>query len=139
MVLVIEDNDADAALIERVLRQKTPHQNIRRVSDGNEAIELVRGWKGAPLQLVLLDLQLPTLSGLEVLRQLRLAQQARHTPVVVMSSSAGRDDIARSYDLGANSFISKTDRAAQFEQSISDLVPYWLELNQPYIWPGAKR
>jgi CheY-like chemotaxis protein len=112
---------------------------VRRVSDGNEAMTLLGSWTGAPVQLVLLDLDSPSLSGLEVLKQLRKARQTRHVPVVVMSGSTNRDDVARSYDLGANSFISKTDRAEQFEQTISHLVPYWLTLNQPYVLPGIKR
>jgi two-component system response regulator len=139
MLLVIEDNDDDAALIQRTLGQQTPPENIRRVSDGKAALELLESWQGAPPQLVLLDLDLPTLSGLEVLKQLRKMPQTRHVPVVVMGDSADRNDVARSYDLGANSFLSKADRAEQFERTISHLVPYWLELNQPYVLPGARR
>jgi CheY-like chemotaxis protein len=139
MVLVIEGNDEDAALIQSILRRHISPENVRRVSDGNEAMTLLGSWTGAPVQLVLLDLDSPSLSGLEVLKQLRKARQTRHVPVVVMSGSTNRDDVARSYDLGANSFISKTDRAEQFEQTISHLIPYWLTLNQPYVLPGVKR
>ncbi len=139
MVLVIEHNDDDAALILRVLGQKTSPENVRRVSDGNAAIELLKNWTGAPPRLVLLALDLPSLSGLETLKQLRQTRPTQHVPVVVMSASAKRDDIAGSYDLGANSFISKTDRGEQFEQAVSHLITYWLELNQPYMLPGAKR
>jgi two-component system response regulator len=139
MVLVIENNDADAALMQRILGEQTPPETVRRVADGKAAVELLKSWKGAPPRLVLLDLHLPTFSGLEVLKQLRKTPQTRHVPVVVISDSADRDDVARAYDLGANSFLSKADRAQQFEQTIRHLAPYWLELNQPYVLPGARR
>jgi CheY-like chemotaxis protein len=139
MVLVIEGNDDDAALIQRILGQETSPESVRRVRDAHEAIKLLGNWTGAPLQLVLLDLDPPSLSGLDILKQLRQAPRTQHVPVVVMSDSAKRDDVARSYDLGANSFISKSDRGEQFERTVSHLVTYWLELNQPYVLPGAKR
>jgi two-component system response regulator len=139
LVLVIEDNDADAALIQRALARATPSEHVCRVSDGNAALALLENWNGEPVQLVLLDLHLSTRSGLEVLEQLRKAPRTRHVPVVVMSGSSDRDDVARSYDLGANSYISKTDRGEQFEHTIGHLLSYWLELNQAYVPPGAKR
>jgi CheY-like chemotaxis protein len=139
MVLVIEDNDDDAALIQRILSRETPSENAHRVSDGNEAVALLKVWQGDPVRLVLLDLDLPTLTGLEVLIELRKAQRTRHVPVVIMSESTDREEIALSYDLGANSVIAKTDRAEQFEKTIGHLFPYWLNLNQPYVLPGVKR
>jgi two-component system response regulator len=137
MVLLVEDDSNDAELILRILRQQVPAGSIRHVSDGDAAIELLRHWDGEPLQLILLDLHLPTVSGLDVLKQLRSANETRHVPVVVMSGSSDADDVARSYDLGANSFLSKTDRAAQFEETIRQIAPYWLELNHPYIPQGT--
>jgi len=138
MILLVEDDNNDAALILRILKQQVPAGSIRHVSDGDAAIELIQHWDGEPLQLILLDLHLPTLSGLEVLKQLRSARQTRHVPVVVMSGSSDADDVARSYDLGANSFLSKTDRAEEFEDTVRQIAPYWLKLNHPYVLPGVK-
>lgn len=139
MVLVIEDDDEDAALIQRILEQTVPTRRMHRASAGKQAIELLANWKNTPPQLVLLDLHLPTRSGLEVLRCLRETQETRHVPVIVMAESVDREDVARSYDLGANSFICKADRAEQFEQTMMHLFCYWLELNQPYVLPRVKR
>lgn len=136
MILLVEDDGNDAALILRILKQQIPAASIRHVADGDAAIKLLHHWDSGPLQLILLDLHLPTLPGFDVLKQLRSARETRHVPVVVMSGSSDVHDVARSYDLGANSFLSKTDRAAQFEDTVRQIVPYWLKLNHPYIFQG---
>jgi CheY-like chemotaxis protein len=139
MILLVEDDNNDTALILRVLKQQVPADSIRHVSDGDAALELLKNWDGEPLQLILLDLNLPTRSGLDVLKQLRDTRETSHVPVVVMSGSSDANDVTRSYDLGANSFLSKTDRAEQFEDTVRQIAPYWLKLNHPYILPGARR
>jgi two-component system response regulator len=139
MVLIIEDNDRDAALMQQVLAKRVSPGSIHRVSNGYEAFDLLQHWDGDPPRLVLLDLDLPGLSGLEVLKRLRASPETRHIPVVVIGSSADGDDVALSYDLGANSFISKAVETEQFEFTIEHIAPYWLELNQPYVLPGANR
>ncbi|MFZ0470183.1 MAG: response regulator [Thiogranum sp.] len=139
MVLIIEDNDSDAALMQRILARRVSPGSIHRVSNGYEAFDLLQHWDGDPPRLVLLDLDLPGLSGLEVLKRLRASPETRHIPVVVIGSSADGDDVALSYDLGANSFISKAVEPEQFEFTIGHIAPYWLELNQPHVLPGANR
>ena len=139
MLLIIEDNENDAALIRRVLSQRVPAEKIRHVTTPDEAARLLETCDGEAPELVLLDLHLPPHSGLEVLERLRAAPQTRHTPIVVMSHSAEGKDVARSYDLGANSFLLKAEDTEAFEFAISQLAPYWLELNQPYALSGAKR
>jgi two-component system, response regulator len=139
MVLIIEDNDSDAALMQQILAKRVSPGSIHRVSNGYEAFDLLQHWDGDTPRLVLLDLDLPGLSGLEVLKRLRVSPETRHIPVVVIGSSADGDDVALSYDLGANSFISKAVETKQFEFAIEHIAPYWLELNQPYVLPGANR
>lgn len=132
MILLVEDDSNDAARILRILEQQVPADSICHVSDGGAAVELLQHWEGEPLQLVLLDLHLPTRSGLDVLKQVRDAGDTHHVPIVVISDSTNADEVARCYDLGANSFLSKTDRAVQFEDTVRQIVPYWLKLNHPY-------
>ncbi|MGD8673565.1 MAG: response regulator [Thiogranum sp.] len=139
MVLIIEDNDSDAALMQRILAKRVSPGDIHRAGNGDEAFDLLQHWDGDPPRLVLLDLDLPGLSGLEVLKRLRASPATRHVPVVVIGSPADGDDVARSYDLGANSFISKAVETEQFEFAIEHIAPYWLELNQAYVLPGANR
>lgn len=139
MLLIIEDNENDAALITRVISQRVPREQIRHVATADEASRLLETRDAEPLDLILLDLHLPPHSGLELLEQLRAAPRTRHTPIVVMSHSAQSNDVARSYDLGANSFLLKAEDTEAFEFAISQLAPYWLELNQPYSLSGGKR
>jgi len=139
MVLIIEDNDGHAALMQQILAKRVSPGGIYRVSNGYEAFDLLQHWNSDPLRLILLDLDLPGLSGLEVLKRLRAGPETRHIPVVVIGSSADADAVAQSYDLGANSFISKAVETEQFEFTIEHIAPYWLELNQPYVPPGANR
>jgi len=139
MVLIIEDNDSDAALMQQILAKRVSPGSIQRVSNGYEALDLLQHWDGDPPRLVLLDLDLPGLSGLEVLKRLRATPETRHIPVVIIGASTDGDDVGLSYDLGANSFISKSVDAEQFEYTMEHIAPYWLELNQPYVLPGANR
>jgi len=129
MILLVEDNEDDAALIVRVLEKQLPGSAIRVAQDGDEALELLANWSDQPLQLVLLDVHLPRVSGLQVLEKLRASPLTRHVPVVMISGSFDSSVVARSYDLGANSFLDKADQAEQFEATIQQVVPYWLHLN----------
>ena len=138
MILLVEDNDHDAELILGTLQQQVPASGIQRAHDGNEAIELLKQWSGEPLRLVLLNMNLSGLSGLEVLKQLRAKRETSHVPVVMLGASEDDNDVLRSYDLGANSFISKSDQGANFSDAIKQIATYWLELNQPYIQLGPE-
>lgn len=139
MILLVEDDDNDAELILRTLNRQVAADSIRHVRDGAEAVELLDQWQEEPLQLILLDLNLPGLSGLDVLQHVRATKLTSHVPVVILTGSERSSDIARSYDLGANSLLSKSDRGTRFAETVSQIVPYWLELNHPYIPPGSKR
>ena len=138
MILLVENNSDDAELILGTLQQQLPASNVHHAHNGNEAIDLIKQWDGEPLQLVLLNINLPGLSGLEVLEQLRAKRETRHVPVVMLGASEDSHDVSRSYDLGANSFISKSSHGADFSETVKQIVPYWLELNQPYIQLGPE-
>jgi len=131
MILLVEDNEDDVTLIARVLAKQLPDSAIRVARDGSEALELLTNWDGEDLQLILLDVNLPQVSGLQVLKELRKLPLTRHVPVVMLSSSLDNNDVIQSYDLGANSFLNKTDRVEHLEATIQQVVPYWLHLNYP--------
>ena len=139
MVLIIEGNDNNAALIMRVLSQQVPPPDVRHLTTPEEVIALLQGLDGEAVELVLLDLHLPTGPGFEILRQLRALPQTSHTPIVVMSNLASDDEVARCYDLGANSFILTSKDTEELEYIIGHVASYWLALNQPYVLPGVKR
>jgi len=137
MILLVEDNDNDMALMLRILQQQVPADCIQTVRDGEAALQLLERQEGEPPSLVLLDLQLPKVSGLEVLQRLRSSSWSRHTPVVVVTGSEATEDIASSYDFGANSFLRKSSGVEKFEETVRQIVPYWLRLNLPLVNRGA--
>ena len=137
MILLVEDNDKDAALMLRVLEEQSPSIKVRVAKDGAEALEMLENPNIQPLQLILLDLHLPRFSGLQVLQKLRQREPTRHVPIVMISGSQSEAEVAEAYDLGANSFLSKTDRSAGFQDTVKQVIPYWLQLNHPYIQAGA--
>ena len=137
MILLVEDNDDDAALILRILRRQLPDTEILVAGDGSEALELIGKQGERELQLVLLDVHLPRISGLQVLEELRKSPLTRRVPVVMLSGSKHHSDVLRSYDLGANSFLLKAEQAEQLEATIQEIVPYWLHLNHTLSAPGS--
>jgi two-component system, response regulator len=136
IILLVEDNPKDVLLTERAFKQSKIANELRVVRDGAEALEYLIGPQAgtaacpAPA-LVLLDLKLPKIDGLEVLRQLRRDERTRRLPVVILTSSSEEQDIIRGYDQGANSYIRKPVDFAQFQEAVSSLGLYWLVLNQP--------
>jgi len=133
MILLVDDNKDDAALILRSLKPQLSAGGIRHVTDGDAAMEFLQQRDGQPLQLILLDLHMPTLPGFDVLKRLRSNEHTRRTPVVIVSGSDLSGDVARSYDLGANSFINKNDQPKQFAETVRQVTDYWLTLN--YLCP----
>ncbi len=137
-VLLVEDNPNDAELTIRALKKHRFANNLVQVNDGAEALDFLfargtyagRNIKNAP-KVVLLDLKLPKVDGLEVLRQMKSDERTKIIPVVVLTSSKEEQDVVRSYQLGVNSYISKPVDFEKFVQSVSDLGMYWLLLNQP--------
>lgn len=137
-ILLVEDNPDDAELALRAFRQNRIANAVRVVHDGAEALDYLfaRGAHadrdaGVAPQVVLLDLKLPKVDGLEVLRAMRADPRTRLVPVVVLTSSVEEDDVVRSYELGGNSYIRKPVDFAQFVEAVRQLGLYWLVLNVP--------
>jgi two-component system, response regulator len=136
-ILLVEDRDEDAELAIRALARRRLANRVHRVCDGEEAIEFLES-KGryanrteALPRVMLLDLQLPRVDGLQVLRHVRSDPKLRSLPVVVLTSSAEERDIVESYSLGVNSYIVKPVEFEKFVQSVEQLGLYWVVLNQP--------
>lgn len=137
-ILLVEDNPRDAELAQRALRRRNLANKLVWVKDGAAALELIfapDGNGGQKLRcrpkVILLDLKLPKVDGLEILRQLKADERARLIPVVVLTSSREEQDVVRSYELGVNSYIVKPVNFDNFSEAVAQLGFYWLLLNQP--------
>lgn len=137
-ILLVEDNPADAELCIRALRKHNFANELVWVKDGAEALDFLFATgayigkpRGDGLKVILLDLRLPKIDGLEVLRRLRADAGTRKIPVVVLTSSQEDPDIVESYELGANSYISKPVNFAEFSATVEKLGLYWLLINRP--------
>lgn len=135
-ILLVEDNMNDAELTIRALRKVNLANNLIHVQDGVEAIELIFGADGNLTKsemvipkVILLDIKMPKLDGIEVLRRLKSNEFTKLIPVVIMTSSKEEQDIIVSYDLGVNSFIVKPLGFDEFARAVSQLGMYWLLLN----------
>ena len=134
-ILLVEDNPADAELTIRALREHSLANRVRVVRDGAEALASLFGdgseARAAHLpRLILLDLKLPKVSGLEVLERIRSADRTRFIPVVVLTSSAEDPDVHTAYELGANGYVVKPVDFSRFEEAVKDLSFYWLLVNR---------
>jgi len=137
-ILLVEDNPDDEALTLRALKQHNVQNNVHVCRDGAEALEYLfgngngDGLKGPDLpQVVLLDLRLPKVDGLQVLKRIRESAITRLLPVVVLTSSDEERDIVQSYQLGANSFVRKPVEFTEFIDGVRQLGLYWLLVNRP--------
>lgn len=135
-ILFIEDNHQEADLTIRSLRKHNLTNNLKHIADGPEALDFIfaRGTYGDRKEsenpkLILLDLKLPKVDGLEILRQLKANEKTRIIPVVVLTSSAEVKDVIESYKLGANSYVVKPVNFESFGKAVSELGLYWLLLN----------
>jgi two-component system response regulator len=139
-VLLVEDNPTDAELCIRALKKHNLANNLEWVKDGAEALDFLFA-TGAysdrsvtcPPKVVLLDLRLPKVDGMEVLRQVKADERTRSIPIVVLTSSKEDRDVAESYKLGVNSFISKPVEFDAFAKTVSELGLYWLLVNHPPV------
>jgi DNA-binding response OmpR family regulator len=133
MILLVEDDPDHEALAIRALRKANVANEIRVARDGAEAIDYMNGIATGEMpmpQLVLLDLKLPKVDGLEVLRNIRALEKTALLPVVVLTSSDEERDIVSSYRLGVNSYIRKPVNFTDFAEATRQLGMYWLLLNQ---------
>jgi two-component system response regulator len=130
-ILLVEDNANDAELTLRALKQRNLADQVHVCRDGAEAIDFFTAVAGPVPKVVLLDLKLPKVDGLEVLRRLKSETRTKAIPVVVLTSSREEPDIERAYELGANSYIVKPVDFEAFARAVSDVGLYWLLLNHP--------
>jgi two-component system, response regulator len=129
-ILLVEDNPLDAELTIRAFRKRNLANHLHHVTDGEQAVSFFFDNPGRPNpRVVLLDIKLPKLSGLEVLQQLRSSDQTRSVPVVMLTSSAEDRDLQRAYALGANSYIVKPVNFENFAEAVGQLGMYWVLLN----------
>lgn len=139
-VLLCEDNKRDADLTLRALKKRKLANNVVWVKDGEQALNYLfaegeykdRSIKDTPC-VILLDLKMPKMGGIEVLKEVRSHSETKHIPVVIMTSSEEEQDVLQSYDLGVNSYIVKPVNFVKFMDSISDVGFYWLLLNKPPV------
>jgi two-component system response regulator len=137
IILLVEDNPDDEALTLRALQKNNISNRVVVAHDGAEALDMLFGQgahAGQPIPrpaVILLDLKLPKLDGLEVLRRIRLNEATRLYPVVVLTSSREEQDLIASYSRGANSYIRKPVDFQQFLEAVRNLGLYWLLLNEP--------
>lgn len=134
-ILLIEDNPDDAEITLRTLRKRNLANTVAWVKDGAEALAFIFGTADAPgirrPKVILLDLRLPKVDGLEVLQRLKLDEGTRKIPVVALSSSTQDQDVKRCYELGVNSYVSKPVKFEDFAESVAKLGMYWLMVNRP--------
>lgn len=128
-ILLVEDNANDAELTLRALKQRNLANQVHLCRDGAEAVDFFADGAGPVPKVVLLDLKLPKIDGLEVLRRLKLDNRTKSIPVVVLTSSREEPDIEQAYALGANSYIVKPVDFEAFARAVSDVGLYWLLLN----------
>jgi len=136
-VLLVEDNETDAELTIRALKRKNLANNLVWVKDGEEALEFIfatgryseRKIHDFP-KLVLLDLRMPKVDGLEVIHKIKEDERTNKIPIVVLTSSKEDEDIVESYNLGVNSYVSKPVEFDEFGEAVSTLGLYWMLLNK---------
>ncbi len=138
IILLVEDNPNDVALTERALKRSKVINKLVVAGDGAEALDYLFGigaYAGRDVnnmpQVILLDLKLPKIDGLEVLRRIRANEMTKLLPVVILTSSREEKDLINSYSLGANSYIRKPVNFTQFAEAVRQLGLYWLLLNEP--------
>jgi CheY-like chemotaxis protein len=137
IILLVEDNPSDIGLTQRALAKSHITNQLVVAEDGQEALDYLFGagqYAGRDVSelpaLILLDLKLPRVDGLEVLRQVRADPRTHRLPIVILTTSSEEQDMAQSYDLGANSYIRKPVDFTQFANAVEHLGLYWLVMNE---------
>lgn len=144
-ILLVEDNNSDILLTKRALEKGSVTNKLVVAEDGKEALDYLFGTGEDALPdtaelptLILLDLKLPKIDGLEVLECIRSNRKTRVVPIVILTSSKEEGDVTASYNLGANSYIQKPVDSGKFAEVILTLCSYWLVLNEPPPMSGCK-
>ncbi|MES2621083.1 MAG: response regulator [Bacteroidota bacterium] len=140
-ILLVDDNSSDADMVIRVLRKNNLAGKLLHLKDGVEALDFIFNegeYAGRevqrPSKVVLLDLKMPRVGGIEVLKRIKADERTRKIPVVVLTSSREHSDVQTCYDLGANGYIVKPVEFEEFQKTISDLGHFWINTNQgPHI------
>jgi two-component system response regulator len=128
-ILLVEDNPQDAELALRALQKHNLANHVHHVEDGAQALEFLFGPAQNLPKVILLDLKLPKVDGLEVLRKIKKDERTQSTPVVILTSSKEERDLVDSYRLGVNSYIVKPVEFEKFVDAVGQLGLYWLLLN----------
>ncbi len=141
-ILLVEDNPDDETLVLRSLRKSNVTNEVIVARDGAEALDYIFG-TGPRAEhgllnpvVILLDIKLPKVNGFEVLERIRADDRTRRLPVVILTSSDEEHDVARSYELGVNSYVRKPVAFSKFSEAVSGLGLYWTLLNEPP--PGVR-
>jgi CheY-like chemotaxis protein len=145
-ILLVEDNQDDVELTLHALRKENLANNIHVARDGEEALEFLfcngthaeRSFERPP-KLILLDLKLPKVDGMEVLKRLKADARTKTIPVVILTSSKEERDLINGYGLGANSYIQKPVDFDQFRETVKNVGLYWLLINQPPVLDASAR
>jgi len=140
-ILLVEDNPNDAELSIREIKKNNLANNLYHVRDGAEAMDFIFAEGqysenrdiGSPPKLIIMDIKMPKVNGIEVLERLKSDDRTKSTPVIMLSSSRENPDIAKCYALGANSYIVKPLNFEGFSEAIRSLSFYWLMLNEPPV------
>ena len=139
-IVLVEDNPNDAELITRALKKHNLANKITLLKDGAEALDFLLGQNGSGgkdlavnPRVVLLDLKLPKVNGIEVLQRLKSDKRTKDVPVVVLTSSKEDRDVKDAYALGVNSYVTKPIRFDEFAKTVAELGMYWLMLNKPPV------
>lgn len=132
-ILLVEDNPDDAGLTIRALKKNNLCNHLLHLKDGEEALNFLfsEDLSNRNLKLILLDIKMPKVDGIEVLRKLKSDPSKKSIPVVALTSSKEERDIIQSYELGVNAYIVKPVNFEKFVSAVSELGHFWLALNQP--------
>jgi CheY-like chemotaxis protein len=138
-ILLVEDNDDDAKLTTLALEKNKLNKNLVRLKNGEEALDFIFASGkfvetrsiSFPPKLILLDIRMPKVNGIEVLQKIKCAPLTKAIPVIILTSSKEDPDIQKCYNLGANSYVVKPIDYEKFNTTINDIAYYWLKVNQP--------
>ncbi|MFQ5671973.1 MAG: response regulator [Nitrospinales bacterium] len=142
-ILLIEDDDAQAELVMRNLENNRMANRVLRFSDGEQALDYLFQWDAEdpthrpPPHLILLDLRLPKVDGLDVLKEIRSSKLLAKTPVIVLTVSEAAEDIGRAYEQKANNYLVKPFSFEKFSEILNEMGFYWLAWTRP-PWPDKK-